>query len=127
MHEVLVNRLGGLSLPRKSVVRLTDRPDMTLDVYRGRKTTKQQQQQPSVEKRRGKFSKGILLQQDNARVYTCKIAMDAVEQNGYELIPHSAYSPDLALSSLRLLSIPKLEKGYQWMSFPACRRSRDGS
>ena len=42
MLEVLVNRLGGLSLPRKSVVRLTDRPDMTLDVYRGRKTTIQQ-------------------------------------------------------------------------------------
>ena len=42
MHEVLVNGLGGLSLPRKSVVRLTDRPDMTLDVYRGRKTTTQQ-------------------------------------------------------------------------------------
>ena len=39
VHEVLVNRLGGLSLPRKSMVRLTDRPDMTLDVYRGRKTT----------------------------------------------------------------------------------------
>ena len=50
MHEVLVNRLGGLSLPRKSVVRLTDRPDMTLDVYRGRKTTKQQQQQPYMHK-----------------------------------------------------------------------------
>ena len=46
MQEVLVNRLGGLSLPRKSVVRLTDRPDMTLDVYRGCKTTMQQQQQP---------------------------------------------------------------------------------
>ena len=44
MHEVLVNRLGGLCLPRKSVVRLTDRPDMTLDVYRGRKTTAQQHQ-----------------------------------------------------------------------------------
>ena len=39
MHEVLFNRLGGLSLPRKSVVRLTDRPDMTIDVYHGRKTT----------------------------------------------------------------------------------------
>ena len=38
-YEVLVNRLGGLSLLRKSVVRLTDRPNMTLDVYRGRKTT----------------------------------------------------------------------------------------
>ena len=47
VHKVLVNRLGGLSLPRKSVVRLTDRPDMTLDVYRGRKTTMQQQQQLS--------------------------------------------------------------------------------
>ena len=45
MHEVLVNRLGGLSLRRKIVVRLTDRPYMTLDVYRGRKTTKQQEQQ----------------------------------------------------------------------------------
>ena len=45
VHEVLVNRLGGLSMPRKSVVRLTDRPDMTLDVYRGRKTAIQQIQQ----------------------------------------------------------------------------------
>ena len=44
MHEVLVNRLGGPSLPRKSVVRLTDRPNITLDVNRGRKTTMQQQQ-----------------------------------------------------------------------------------
>ena len=44
MHKVLVNRLGGLSLPRKSMVtvRLTDGPDMTLDVYRGRKTMQQQ-------------------------------------------------------------------------------------
>ena len=42
MHLVLVNCLGGLSLPRKSVVRFTDHPDMTLDVYRGLKTTKQQ-------------------------------------------------------------------------------------
>ena len=39
VHEVLVNRLGGLSLPRKCVVRLSDLPDMTIDVYHGRKTT----------------------------------------------------------------------------------------
>ena len=44
MHEVLVNHLGGLSLAKKSVVMLTDCPDMTLDVYRGRKTTIQLQQ-----------------------------------------------------------------------------------
>ena len=28
-------------MPRKSVARLTDRPDMTIDVYRGRKTATQ--------------------------------------------------------------------------------------
>ena len=48
MHEVLVNRLGGLSLPRKSVVRLTDRSDMTFDVYSGRKTTLQQKTTTTV-------------------------------------------------------------------------------
>ena len=37
------------------------------------------------EKRRGKLSKGVLLQQDNARAHTCKVAMDAVERNGYKL------------------------------------------
>ena len=36
------------------------------------------------EKRRGKLSKGVLLQQDNVRVHTCKVAMDAVDRNGYE-------------------------------------------
>ena len=54
--QVLVNRLGGLNLPRKSVVRLTDRPDITLDVYRGRKTIIQQQQQ--LKNDRQKHGKG---------------------------------------------------------------------
>ena len=44
MHKVLVNCLGGQSLPRKSVVMLTDHPNMTLAVYHGLKTTAQQQQ-----------------------------------------------------------------------------------
>ena len=48
MHEVLLNRLGGLSLSRKGVVRLTDRPDMTLGVYSGRQTTTQQQQRKLI-------------------------------------------------------------------------------
>ena len=48
VHEVLVNRLGGLSLPRESVVRLTDHPDMTSDVYCGHKTTIQQQNSTSI-------------------------------------------------------------------------------
>ena len=48
MHEVLVYRLGGLSQPRKSVVKLNGRPIKTLDVYRGRKATTQQQQQQQL-------------------------------------------------------------------------------
>ena len=44
MHLLLVNCLGGLSLPRKSVVRLPDCPDMTIAVYyRGRKATNNKQ------------------------------------------------------------------------------------
>ena len=54
--------------------------------------------------REGKLSKGVLLQQDNARVPSCKVAMDAVGRNGYELIPHPAYSPDLAPSDFFLFS-----------------------
>ena len=60
------------------------------------------------EKCRGKLSKGVLLQQDKARVHTCKVTMDAVERNGYELIPHPAYSPDLAPSDFFLF--PNLNK-----------------
>ena len=67
------------------------------------------------EKRRGKLSKGILLQQDNARVPTCKVAMDTVERNGYELIPHPAYSPDLAPSDFFLF--PNLKMDIRGLHF----------
>ena len=67
------------------------------------------------EKRRGKLCKGVLLQQDNARVHTCKVAMDAVERNGYELIPHPAYSPDLAPSDFFLF--PNLKKDIRGLHF----------
>ena len=50
MHDlVLVNNSGGLSLPRESVVRLNDHPDMTIYVYHGRKTTKQKQEALSAQ------------------------------------------------------------------------------
>ena len=39
VQEVLVNPLGSLNLPSKSVVNLSDYPDMTIAVYRGHKTT----------------------------------------------------------------------------------------
>ena len=64
------------------------------------------------EKRQGKLSKSVLLQQDN---HTCKVAMDAVERNGYELIPHPAYSPDLAPSNFFLF--PNLKKDIRGLHF----------
>ena len=67
------------------------------------------------EKRRGKLSKGVLLQQDKARVHTCKVAMDAVERNGYELIPHHAYLPDLPPSDFFLF--PNLKKYIRGLYF----------
>ena len=45
VNLVLVNHLEGLSLPRNSVVRSTDHPDMTIAVDHGRKAPAQQQQQ----------------------------------------------------------------------------------
>ena len=67
------------------------------------------------EKRRGKLSKDVLLQQDNARVHTCKVAMDAVERNGYEFIPRPACSPDLAPSDFFLF--PNLKKDIRGLHF----------
>ena len=67
------------------------------------------------EKHRGKLSKGVLLQQDNAKVHTCKVATDAVERNGYELMSHPAYSPDLAPSDFFLF--PNLKKDIRGLHF----------
>ena len=65
--------------------------------------------------RRGKLSKGVLLQHDNAKAHTCKVAMDAVERNGYKLIPHPAYSPALAPSDFFLF--PNLKKDIRGLHF----------
>ena len=88
MHEVLVNRLGGLSLPRKSVVRLTDRPDMTLDVYPGRKTTIQQQQPVQMNGSIGEWFRttvrvrqGCLLSPTLFNIFLERIMSDAQEEH----------------------------------------------
>ena len=64
-----------------------------------------------------KLSKGVLLQQDNARIHSCKVAIDVVERNANELIPHPAYLSDLAPSNFFLF--PSLKKDIiPWVSFP---------
>ncbi|XP_071092626.1 histone-lysine N-methyltransferase SETMAR-like [Haliotis cracherodii] len=59
-------------------------------------------------KRRGKITKGVLLQHDNARVHTCRLAVAAVKRNGFKVLPHPPCSPDLAPSDYFLF--PNLKK-----------------
>ena len=55
------------------------------------------------------------MQQDDARVHTCQVAMDAAERNGYELVPHHAYSPDLAPSDF--FPFPNLKRDIRVCHF----------
>ncbi len=54
--------------------------------------------------RRGKLSKGILLQHDNARPHTAGQTLQAIDQLGFTTLPHPPYSPDLAPSDYWLFS-----------------------
>ena len=50
----------------------------------------------------------VLFHQGNARVHTCAVSIAKHYELGYELVPHPAYSPDLAPSDYFL--IPNLKK-----------------
>ena len=56
-----------------------------------------------------------MLHQDNAPVHTSRVAMDAVRECGYELLPHPPYSPDLAPSDFHLF--PRLKKHLRGRRF----------
>jgi histone-lysine N-methyltransferase SETMAR len=57
--------------------------------------------------RRGKWSRGILLQHDNARPHTSFKTTAAVRELGFKTLPHPAYSPDLAPSDYWLFGAMK--------------------
>ena len=48
--------------------------------------------------RRGKFRRGVVLQQDNARVHASQIVMHSVWDCGLAFLSHPPYSQDLAPS-----------------------------
>lgn len=54
------------------------------------------------EKRPGKLRLRPLLQQDNARPHTARQTIDTIADLRWELLPHPAYSPDLAPSDYHL-------------------------
>lgn len=60
------------------------------------------------EKRKGKLSRGILFNQDNASVHKSLVALNAIHNAGFELMAHPPYSPDLAPSDFYLF--PKLKE-----------------
>ncbi|XP_071083734.1 histone-lysine N-methyltransferase SETMAR-like [Haliotis cracherodii] len=65
--------------------------------------------------RRGKIRRGSMLHHDNAPVHTSRVAMTAVQECGYELLPHPPYSPDLAPSDFHLF--PRLKKHLRGRRF----------
>jgi histone-lysine N-methyltransferase SETMAR len=69
------------------------------------------------EKRRGKWSKGVWLQQDNAPPHTRHSTTAAVKQLGFRCLPHPPYSPDLAPSDYWLFSSMKNPlRGHRYSS-----------
>ncbi|KAG5344382.1 SETMR methyltransferase, partial [Acromyrmex heyeri] len=57
-----------------------------------------------------KAKKKVLFHQDNARVHTCPAPIAKFNEFRYELLPHPAYSPDLAPCNYFLL--PNLKKWF---------------
>ena len=67
-----------------------------------------------VAKRRGKQRAGVLLLQDNASPHTAQLAVTTAAQCRYEILPHPAYSPDLAPSHFLF---PKLKEKLRGVQF----------
>ena len=63
--------------------------------------------QETARKRRRKLTIGVLLLQDNAPTHTSQVAVTAATDCGFEIMPHPAYSLDMAPSDLYLF--PKLK------------------
>ena len=50
------------------------------------------------QQRRGKLTRGVLLQHDNASCHTSPRTLATIQELGFEVVPHPPYSPDLAPS-----------------------------
>ena len=53
-------------------------------------------------KRRGRLSKGVLLQHDNARPHTARSNVATIQDLSFECLPHLPYSPDLPPSDFHV-------------------------
>ena len=68
-------------------------------------------------KRRGKLQRGVLYHQDNAPVHKAARSMAKIQDIGFEILDHPAYSPDLAPSDFFLFgNLKKNLRGVQYRS-----------
>lgn len=69
-------------------------------------------------KRPGKWAKGVLLQHDNARPHTSRATTTAINELGFQVLPHPPYSPDLAPSDYHLFgALKKPLRGHHFADF----------
>ena len=74
-------------------------------------------------KRRGKLSRGVLLQHDNARPHVSKQTKETIHRLGFECVPHPPYSPDLAPSDYWLFGEMKRPlRGKRFTAFKDLER-----
>ena len=67
------------------------------------------------EKRRGKWTKGVLPLHDNAAVHKSNVALAALHNCGFQMLYHPPYSPDLAPSDYYLF--PNMKKELRGKKF----------
>jgi histone-lysine N-methyltransferase SETMAR len=75
-------------------------------------------------KRPGLLTRGVLLLHDNARPHTARLTLEAINNLGFELLPHPPCSPDLAPSDYHLFGpMKKALGGQKFASDLAVQRS----
>jgi histone-lysine N-methyltransferase SETMAR len=67
------------------------------------------------EKRREKWSKGVLLLHDNAPVHKSNVAMEAMHKCDFQMLNHPPYSPNLASCDYYLF--PNMKKDLRGKKF----------
>jgi len=74
-------------------------------------------------KRRGLLSKTVVLLHDNARPHTAAVTVQTIENLGFEVMKHPAYSPDLAPSDYHLFG--PLKDGLRGRRFTSDEEVQD--
>ncbi|CAK9829792.1 Mariner Mos1 transposase [Anthophora retusa] len=81
---------------------LVDHKDKSVTITGEYSELLEQLKQATKDKRRGKWSKCVLLLHDNAPLHKSNIAIAALNQCGFQTLNQPLYSPDMACSDYYL-------------------------